>query len=75
MNYKALVFDLDGTAIPSTMDGLPSDLLIEEINKAKRDYALVQLRGDLGDMQKLQYKPWVLHLPALLVAEHRLLTP
>lgn len=35
MKYKALVFDLDGTAIPKRPDGMPSAVVIDAVNRAK----------------------------------------
>ncbi len=36
MNIQALVFDLDGTAIPNKPDGRPSVRLIDTVNKARK---------------------------------------
>jgi HAD superfamily hydrolase (TIGR01484 family) len=35
MTFKALVFDLDGTAIPKSPDGMPSQAVIDAVKKAK----------------------------------------
>lgn len=35
MPIRALIFDLDGTAIPSQVDGMPSAKIIEAVKKAK----------------------------------------
>ncbi|HSW47774.1 MAG TPA: HAD-IIB family hydrolase [Candidatus Saccharimonadales bacterium] len=35
MNYKSLIFDLDFTAIPSVIDGMPNQAVIEAVKKAK----------------------------------------
>lgn len=35
MKYKAIIFDLDGTAIPSKKDGMPSQSLIEAVKRLK----------------------------------------
>lgn len=35
MKYKALIFDLDYTAIPSVMDGMPNEKVIKAVKKAK----------------------------------------
>lgn len=34
--YKALMLDLDGTTIPTTLEGTPSKIVIEAINKANK---------------------------------------
>ncbi len=36
MNIQALIFDLDGTAIPSRIDGMPSQAVIDAVGKAKK---------------------------------------
>jgi 5-amino-6-(5-phospho-D-ribitylamino)uracil phosphatase len=36
MNIKALIFDLDGTAIPKKPEGMPSQRVIEAVKKAKK---------------------------------------
>lgn len=36
MNIQALIFDLDGTAIPSRIDGMPSQAVIDAVQKAKK---------------------------------------
>ena len=36
MKYKALIFDLDGTAVPSEMNGMPSKAVIKAVQKAKK---------------------------------------
>lgn len=33
--FKALIFDLDGTAIPTEIDAVPSEVLIENVKKAQ----------------------------------------
>ncbi len=35
MKFKAIIFDLDGTAVPSFMEGMPSKVLVDTILKAK----------------------------------------
>lgn len=36
MKYKALMLDVDGTTIPSKLDGMPSDKVISAIQKAQK---------------------------------------
>ena len=36
MHYKALIFDIDGTAIPNERGGMPSEKLIDAIAKAQK---------------------------------------
>jgi HAD superfamily hydrolase (TIGR01484 family) len=36
MTFKALIFDLDGTAIPNSETGMPSSKVIATVNKAKQ---------------------------------------
>jgi 5-amino-6-(5-phospho-D-ribitylamino)uracil phosphatase len=37
MDYKALIFDLDGTAIPNRRDGMPSRKVIQAVKKAVKN--------------------------------------
>lgn len=37
MNFKALIFDLDGTAIKAEYDALPSDVITKAVEKAQRN--------------------------------------
>ncbi len=43
--YKALIFDLDGTAIPNKPDGLPSDELVKVIRKLKKNLKICAATG------------------------------
>lgn len=36
MKYKALIFDLDGTAIPNKSGGMPSQRLIDDVSKVQK---------------------------------------
>lgn len=40
MKYKAIVFDLDGTVVPSVMDGMPSCAVIEAMHKIRKEFKL-----------------------------------
>ena len=35
MKFKAIIFDLDGTAIPNRNDGMPSERVINAVKKAQ----------------------------------------
>jgi HAD superfamily hydrolase (TIGR01484 family) len=43
--YKALIFDLDGTAIPNVPNGLPSDRLVRVVAKAQQYLRLCAATG------------------------------
>ena len=43
--YKAIIFDLDGTAIPNRKDGMPSSRLIGVISKIKNEVAVSVATG------------------------------
>lgn len=45
MKYKAIIFDLDGTAIPNKPNGQPSKRLVEAIYKAKNKFKLCVATG------------------------------
>jgi HAD superfamily hydrolase (TIGR01484 family) len=44
-NIKAIIFDLDGTAIPNAAGGMPSDRLIKAISSAKNNFTLCAATG------------------------------
>ena len=45
MQYEALIFDLDGTAIPNIPNGMPSSELIDVIQQSKNKIALCAATG------------------------------
>jgi len=45
MKYKAIIFDLDGTAIPNRPDGKPSQALINIVAKAKKTMIVTVATG------------------------------
>jgi HAD superfamily hydrolase (TIGR01484 family) len=45
MTYKAIIFDLDGTAIPNKPNGLPSPELIEAVQQAQSSIKLCAATG------------------------------
>lgn len=45
MKYKAIIFDLDGTAIPNVPNGLPSPELIEAVKQAQGSIKLCAATG------------------------------
>jgi hypothetical protein len=45
MTYEAIIFDLDGTAIPNTQDVLPSVRTIEAIKTAEKQFKLCAATG------------------------------
>jgi len=45
VQYKVIIFDLDGTAIPNTPNGMPSKQLIQVINKAQSSLKLCAATG------------------------------
>lgn len=50
--YKAIIFDLDGTAIPSRLDGMPSKKLINTVEKAKKKILVSAATGRTYDYCK-----------------------
>ncbi len=45
MDYKALIFDLDGTAIPNQLEGLPTKRVIRAISEAKKHLKVCAATG------------------------------
>ena len=45
MKYKAIIFDLDGTAVPNRADGMPGERLIEVVGKIKNKVFICAATG------------------------------
>ena len=40
MKYKAIIFDLDGTVVPSILEGMPSVAVIRSVHKVRKNFKL-----------------------------------
>lgn len=75
MNYKAIIFDLDGTAIPNAFDGMPSDRLVQAVNAAKLDYIVSAATGrDLSEVGNILEKLKLSH-PCVITGGAQILIP
>lgn len=45
MQYKAVIFDIDGTAVPNRSDGAPSARLVNAVAAAKHKIHLIAATG------------------------------
>jgi HAD superfamily hydrolase (TIGR01484 family) len=45
VKYDAIIFDLDGTAVPSTPSGMPSKQIVDIVDKSKNDIHLCAATG------------------------------
>lgn len=45
MRYRALIFDLDGTAIPNSLDGVPSQRVINAVKRAQKSVRVSAATG------------------------------
>jgi hydroxymethylpyrimidine pyrophosphatase-like HAD family hydrolase len=58
--YKAVIFDIDGTAIPTSLDAIPSSQLIRAIKEAQRRVKVCAATG-----RSLPYVSKLLHTLSL----------
>lgn len=45
MTFKAIIFDLDGTAIPNKTDGMPSQRVIKAVSRAQKTIKVIAATG------------------------------
>jgi hydroxymethylpyrimidine pyrophosphatase-like HAD family hydrolase len=65
MEIKAIIFDLDGTAIPNKKDGMPSKRLIETVAKAQKKVRVSVATGRPLSMHVIFLKHYILPVLAL----------
>jgi len=75
MSYKAIIFDLDGTAIPNKFNGRPSQLLIEAVGKAQDSIKLCAATGRSIAMAKNILSALKLKDPCIVAAGTQIINP
>ncbi len=75
MTYKAIIFDLDGTAIPSESNGMPSQRLIDTISKAQDSIKLCAATGRSIAMAKNILSTLKLKDPCVVSAGTQIINP
>jgi HAD superfamily hydrolase (TIGR01484 family) len=74
-DYKAIIFDLDGTAIPNTPDGQPSARLIESVNNNKQKIKLCAATGRSLSNAKYIINALDLNEPCVIAAGTQIYDP
>lgn len=75
MKYKAIIFDLDGTALPSRLDGLPSKRVINAVNKAKLKFHVSCASGRSLEMCQGVFELLKLQDPCVLNGGSQIINP
>jgi HAD superfamily hydrolase (TIGR01484 family) len=75
MRYKAIVFDLDGTAIPNKPNGMPSQRLIHAVEQAKGKIKLCAATGRLITNAKTILTALNLQDPCVISAGTQIVDP
>lgn len=75
MKYKAIIFDLDGTAIPNEPNGMPSEQLIDSISKAQNSIKLCAATGRSIAMTKDILSTLRLRDPCIVSAGTQIINP
>lgn len=75
MTYKAIIFDLDGTAIPNDSNGMPSQRLINTISKAQDSIKLCAATGRSIAMARKILPALKLKDPCIISAGTQIINP
>lgn len=75
MQYKLLIFDLDGTAIPNKPDGLPSDAVVKAVVEAKKKVTVSAATGRAITMARPILKKLKLASPCILSGGAQIVNP
>jgi len=75
MQYKLIIFDLDGTAIPNKPDGLPSGVVVGAVVKAKKKVAVSVATGRAITMARPILKKLKLTTPCILSGGAQIINP
>src|SRR6185503_166255 len=75
MQYKAIVFDLDGTAIANRKDAMPSQYLIDTISKIKDDIDVSVATGRRIFECRSIFKSLELSSPCIILGGTQIIDP
>ncbi len=75
MHYKAIIFDLDGTAIPSHPDGQPSQTLIDTVLACKESLVLCAATGRPISNSKYIFEKLRLTAPCIISGGSQIYDP
>lgn len=75
MKYKAIIFDLDGTAIPNKREGVPSERLVEVVKKLKGKIFISAATGRPITMCRSIFKKLGLTSPCVISGGAQIIDP
>ncbi len=75
MGYKALIFDLDGTAIPISFDGVPSKAVIDAVSKAQEKIIVSCATGRRLHFAKNIIQVFKLRAPCIISGGTQIIDP
>lgn len=75
MKFKALIFDLDGTAIPNKPNGLPSKLVVEAVEKIKQQLIVTIATGRPISNARPILKKFNLSYPCIISGGTQIIDP
>jgi hydroxymethylpyrimidine pyrophosphatase-like HAD family hydrolase len=75
MDFKAIIFDLDGTAIPLALEALPSQRVIDAVKKAKQQIAVCAATGRSLPMTRDIFLALDLTDPCIISAGTQIVNP
>ncbi len=75
MQYKAIIFDLDGTAVPSFMEGMPSKTLISTVLKAKGKIKFSTASGRSANHCRDIWQVLKIEDPCIVSGESQIINP
>ncbi len=73
--YKALIFDLDGTAIPNKPDGMPSETLIRVVTQLRKSMKVCAATGRTWLNSKAVIRKLMLHDPCIISGGTQIINP
>lgn len=75
MKYKAIIFDLDGTVVPSEIDGMPSQAVIDAVHKAKKYLKLSTASGRSVNTCRNIWKALSIEDPCVISGGSQIINP
>ncbi len=75
MNYKAVIFDIDGTAVANEQFGKPSTLLIDTVRKAKEKAFISAATGRIYSTARWVIEPLGLTAPCIISSGAQIIDP
>lgn len=75
MKYKAIIFDLDGTVVPSVLEGMPSDAVVKAVHKVNRKLKLSSASARAVQYCRNIWKALSLEDPCIINGGSQIISP